>query len=88
MLNFGFYFTGTLNKTVLSLSVVHNLNKIVNHSPNKDGLDCINGMKVLSMFLIIMGHRIMFMVGSPLANSDYVESVSLMHCTYQNLFVN
>lgn len=52
------------------------MKKLAVRSSNSDGLDCINGVKVFSMFLIIFGHRIMFSLGAPIINSDYVESVS------------
>lgn len=64
-----------------SLSLAHNLKKLAVSHSNSDGLDCINGLKVFSMFLIIMGHRIMFCLGSPMVNSDYVESVSYIKTT-------
>lgn len=68
----------------LSFSLMNNLEKILSSKAFDSGLDCINGLKVFSMFLIIMGHRIMFSVGSPLSNSDYVESVSIIHFFNQN----
>lgn len=59
-----------------SFSLVHNLKKLSSQHSSADGLDSINGIKVFSMFLIMMGHRMMFYIGSPTVNSDYVESVS------------
>lgn len=59
-----------------SFSLVYNLKKLATQHSNSHNLDCINGLKVFSMFLIIMGHRLMFSLGSPMVNPDYVESVS------------
>ncbi|KAJ8984562.1 hypothetical protein NQ317_006024 [Molorchus minor] len=44
-------------------------------SKNEDGLDCIAGLKVLSMFCIIMGHRCMFTLGYPVVNPKFVEEI-------------
>jgi hypothetical protein len=61
---------------VLSFSLWQNLKKLSGESDNDDGLQCIHGLKVISMFLVIMGHRIMFGVGSPMLNPSFVEDVS------------
>lgn len=60
-----------------SLSLAYNLKKLITQRSRSDGLDCVNGLKVFSMFFIIMGHRIMFYLGTPMVNSDYVETVGV-----------
>lgn len=65
----------TGHKVLISFSLIDNLEKLLGNNSDENDLNCINGLKVFSMFLIILGHRIMFAVGSPVVNSDYVESV-------------
>ncbi|RZB39911.1 nose resistant to fluoxetine protein 6-like [Asbolus verrucosus] len=59
----------------MSFSVWNNLKKLSSETENHDGLHCIHGIKVISMFLIIMGHRIMFIIGSPIVNPNFVEEM-------------
>jgi hypothetical protein len=70
------YALGKKHTVVLSFSLWQNLKKLSGESDNDDGLQCIHGLKVISMFLVIMGHRIMFGVGSPMLNPSFVEDVS------------
>ncbi|KAF4533053.1 hypothetical protein B566_EDAN002616, partial [Ephemera danica] len=46
---------------------------MLSHNKNPDGLDCIHGLKLVSVFLIIMGHRLMFNLGAPLINTEFIE---------------
>lgn len=71
-----FVFLGKKHNVLMSFSIWSNLKKLSSDGENDDGLQCIHGLKVFSMFLIIMGHRIMFGIGSPLLNPSYIESVS------------
>ncbi|KAJ3657266.1 hypothetical protein Zmor_009082, partial [Zophobas morio] len=66
---------GNKHKVLISFSVWNNLKKLISEGEDDDGLQCIHGLKVFSMFLIIMGHRIMFGVGSPLLNPNFVENM-------------
>jgi hypothetical protein len=60
----------------MSFSAVANIRKLLAHKKSPDGLDCIHGLKLISVFLIIMGHRLMFNLGSPLINTEFIEGVS------------
>jgi hypothetical protein len=60
----------------MSFSAVANVKKLLAHKKNPDGLDCIHGLKLVSVFLIIMGHRLMFNLGAPLINTEFIEGVS------------
>ncbi|XP_064215056.1 nose resistant to fluoxetine protein 6 [Tribolium castaneum] len=66
---------GKKHKVLMSFSLWSNLKKLSHETENDDGLQCIHGLKVISMFLIIMGHRIMFGIGSPLMNPSFVENM-------------
>ena len=50
----------TLGKTLLSFSAVHNLDRLMVVPPPL--LNVTNGIRVLSMFLIIIGHTVLFSV--------------------------
>lgn len=39
------------------------------------GLSAVNGIKAMSMMLIIAGHALLFIVGGPVLNSDYYAKV-------------
>ncbi|CAB3382226.1 Hypothetical predicted protein [Cloeon dipterum] len=61
------------HNVVISFSAVANIRKLLAHKKSPDGLDCIHGLKLISVFLIIMGHRLMFNLGSPLVNTEFIE---------------
>ncbi|XP_059480960.1 nose resistant to fluoxetine protein 6-like isoform X2 [Neocloeon triangulifer] len=61
------------HNVVMSFSAVANIGKLLAHKKSPDGLDCIHGLKLMSVFLIIMGHRLMFNLGSPLINTEFIE---------------
>ncbi|KAJ8951665.1 hypothetical protein NQ318_012206 [Aromia moschata] len=64
-----------LHKILICFSFRKNLKKLASESRNEDGLQCIAGLKVLSMFCIIMGHRCMFTLGYPVINPKFVEEI-------------
>ncbi|CAG9857869.1 unnamed protein product [Phyllotreta striolata] len=66
---------GKLHAFFLCFSVPKNLKKLATGTNNEDGLDCLAGVKVLSMFLIIMGHRCMFIFGAPISNPLLLEKM-------------
>ncbi|KAJ8912893.1 hypothetical protein NQ315_011216 [Exocentrus adspersus] len=67
--------SGKLHRIILCFSFPYNLKKLATKSRNQDGLDCISGLKTLSMFFIIMGHRCMFMFGAPMTNPKFLEEM-------------
>ncbi|KAK9869956.1 hypothetical protein WA026_006054 [Henosepilachna vigintioctopunctata] len=71
--------SGKAHDVLKAFSYSHIIKKLASESNNEEGLDCVHGIKTISMFLIIMGHRIMFCIGSPIGNSVYVESVSIKY---------
>lgn len=44
------------------------------------GLSAINGVKAISMILIIAGHALVFMIGGPVLNADFLTDF-LVHLT-------
>ncbi|XP_018568697.2 nose resistant to fluoxetine protein 6-like [Anoplophora glabripennis] len=63
------------HKIIMCFSFPHNMKKLASKSTNEDGLDCISGLKTLSMCFIIMGHRCMFTFGSPMTNPKFIEEM-------------
>ncbi|KAG4079943.1 hypothetical protein HA402_006255 [Bradysia odoriphaga] len=69
---------------VLSFSLIENLQKLVKGSKDDLGLSAINGIKAISMILIIAGHALVFMIGGPVLNADfYAKEIKLV----QNAFL-
>ncbi len=46
------------------------------------GLSAINGIKAISMILIIAGHALVFMIGGPVLNADFYAKVRRRHREY------
>ncbi|KAL3267193.1 hypothetical protein HHI36_011329 [Cryptolaemus montrouzieri] len=68
-------FGGVKHDVLKAFSFSHTIKKMATVSKNEDGMDCMHGIKAISMFLIIMGHRIMFSISSPVANPIFVENI-------------
>ncbi|KAJ6640289.1 Nose resistant to fluoxetine protein 6 [Pseudolycoriella hygida] len=69
---------------LLSFSFIENLQKLVKGSKDDLGLSAINGIKAISMMLIIAGHALVFMIGGPVLNADfYAKEIKLV----QNAFL-
>jgi len=60
------------------------LKKLGKESKDEYGLSCINGIKAVSMFCIISGHALVFMVGGPMQNSEFFKKQMTM---IQNAFI-
>lgn len=54
---------------------LENLQKLVKGSTDDLGLSAINGIKAISMMLIIAGHALVFMIGGPVLNADFYAKV-------------
>lgn len=67
---------GKRHEVALCFSLPSNVRKLTAQGRNLDGLDCLAGMRVYSMLLIVLLHRIMFEFGSPMVNPKDVEKVS------------
>lgn len=60
------------------------MKKLGKESKDELGLSCVNGIKAVSMFFIISGHALVFMVGGPVQNSEFFLQQSQM---VQNAFL-
>lgn len=61
-----------------------NVKKLGKESKDELGLSCVNGIKACSMFTIISGHALVFMVGGPVQNTEFYQRESQM---VQNAFL-
>lgn len=61
-----------------------NIKKLGKESKDELGLSCVNGIKAVSMFFIICGHALVFMVGGPVQNAEFYQQQSKM---VQNAFL-
>lgn len=59
-----------------SFSLSKNVRKLLTFPKTSDNLECIHGLKFISMCFIIVGHRFMFSLGSPIMNTNFIEYVS------------
>lgn len=57
-------------------SLPENLQKLTKESKDDLGLSAINGIKAISMMLIIAGHALVFMIGGPVLNADFYAKVN------------
>ncbi|XP_046395726.1 nose resistant to fluoxetine protein 6-like [Ischnura elegans] len=62
-----------VHQLIMCFSAKANIDKLLSYKESNDGLECIHGLKMMSLCLIIMGHRLMFNLGSPLTNPEFVE---------------
>lgn len=65
----------TTKEVVLSFSLIRTVTKFLHTAPTELNLECICGVKFLSMNFILAGHSLIFLFGSPLANADFVDKV-------------
>ncbi|XP_068628049.1 nose resistant to fluoxetine protein 6-like [Battus philenor] len=62
--------SSTLHELIVSFSIINNIKKIISTKQNNGlGLDCISGMKSLSMIFIIAGHACMFIGSGPVMDA-------------------
>lgn len=59
-------------------SVPGNLRRLLKKNDNTE-LSVINGMKFFAMCNIILGHRMLVMLGNAISNPDYNERVNLIN---------
>ncbi|CAH0558846.1 unnamed protein product [Brassicogethes aeneus] len=63
----------TLKSMVLCFSMIRTVKQFLHTSPNDLNLECIYGIKFLSMMFIIAGHTLIFIAGGPVDNIAYVN---------------
>lgn len=62
---------GDFEMAMKAFSIIENLQKLFQKSNDTLGLNAINGIKAISMILIVLGHALLFTVGGPVLNSDF-----------------
>lgn len=67
---------GVVPDVLIAFSLISNLKKLCG-PVNEDGLnlDCISGIKFISMLLIVAGHALVFVVSGPVLNNTFWEQV-------------
>lgn len=66
---------GIFHEVLLLFSVIKNVKKILHVQPNELNLECVSGIKVLSMGLILASHALLFLIGGPVLNTDFNTQV-------------
>ncbi|CAH1176236.1 unnamed protein product [Phaedon cochleariae] len=64
-----------LREIVSCFSIIHTVDKFLQTKPNELNLECICGIKFLSMSLIIVGHSLTFIFGGPIENKNAFEEL-------------
>ncbi|RZF41909.1 hypothetical protein LSTR_LSTR005677 [Laodelphax striatellus] len=68
--------SGDFEKTILSFSMRRNAVELFEPGPNPE-FDTLNGGKVITIFFIILGHRVLYTLGSATYNPIYWEEVMI-----------
>nr|CAI5836893.1 unnamed protein product [Callosobruchus analis] len=63
-------------EVIMCFSIIRNIGKFLHTKPNEMNLECICGIKFLSMTIIIAGHSLIFMLGGPVANKQFFRDIS------------
>ncbi|CAH1964853.1 unnamed protein product [Acanthoscelides obtectus] len=63
-------------EVIMCFSLIRNIGKFLHTKPNEMNLECICGIKFISMTLIITGHSLIFMLGGPVANKQFFRDLS------------
>lgn len=74
-------------RVILCFSLIANIKKLMHVKPTELNLECISGIKFLSMQFILFGHSLMFIFGNPLTNSYFIKNVltSLFNTWHEHL---
>ncbi|XP_060523554.1 nose resistant to fluoxetine protein 6-like isoform X2 [Cylas formicarius] len=63
----------TANEIILCFSIIRVVRSLLRTKPNEFNLECICGIKFLSMMLIIAGHSLIFILGGPISNIKFIS---------------
>lgn len=64
-------------EVILSFSLIRLVSKLLHTKPSELNLECLCGIKLLSMTCILAGHSLIFILGSPVANTEFANQVLL-----------
>lgn len=65
----------TTQELIISFSLINNVKKMFHVQTNEMNLDCVSGIKVLSMMFILASHALLFLVSGPVLNTEFYEQV-------------
>lgn len=65
-----------VSKIIICFSLCENLKNIFKCDKNEMGLDCLHGVKTLSMIFILCGHCLLFFSAGPVTNLSFLNEVS------------
>nr|XP_008198006.2 PREDICTED: nose resistant to fluoxetine protein 6 isoform X1 [Tribolium castaneum] len=71
---------------ILCFSLINTVGKFLTTKTSSLNLECLSGIKFISMLFIIAGHTFLFLVGGPVQNTDFYEqeSRSLVNAIFVN----
>ncbi|KAK9869952.1 hypothetical protein WA026_006050 [Henosepilachna vigintioctopunctata] len=75
-----FEFSDGVHDILRAFSFSHTITKLTKVSRKENGLESMDGMKVLSTLFVIMGHRIIYTTPAPISNPIFIEE------TYEHLW--
>lgn len=61
---------------MLCFSMYRNLKRLVSTDADEHHLKSMHGIKLYSMACVMLGHRLMFSLGSPIHNPEFIEGAS------------
>jgi hypothetical protein len=65
-----------LKEAILCFSIIRTIGKFLTTKSSSLNLECISGIKLISMAFIISGHTFLFMIGGPVQNTNFYEKVN------------
>lgn len=60
----------------MCFSMYRNLKRLVSTDADEHHLKSMHGIKLYSMACVMLGHRLMFSLGSPIHNPEFIEGAS------------
>ncbi|XP_065353567.1 nose resistant to fluoxetine protein 6-like [Cloeon dipterum] len=60
-------------EVLLCFSMYRNLKRLISTTADEHHLKCMHGIKLYSMACVVLGHRLMFSLGSPIHNPEFIE---------------
>lgn len=62
-------------EVLYSFSIINNVKKMFSYHPNELNLECVSGVKFISMTCIISSHSLLFLIGGPVLNTEFYDKV-------------
>lgn len=71
-----------MSESLRWFSIIHNGKELSKFDKNNE-LNLFNGLKVLTMIVVLFGHRFLYVVSSPFMNGQRMEQVINMFINYK-----